>query len=255
MGKYVDRSNAVIRWLLVTANFVILVLCLSVVSVGVWTIGFKSFISGLLTDRLFLSCAYLQVVAGLLCLANSLFGFYSCYKEVKSLLVVHLAVSILMLTVMVMGGVMAYVFRHQIELNMKSQLMSDLRVYTPHHHNDPTTATGVTLAWDRTQSLLHCCGIKTVQVEYPWQIWAYNAGVNPVVSPDSSQVQVPASCCVSNTNCSSSNPASIWPDDCYHKGVEYLQDHSAIMGSVTLAAAITMVFGIFFSILLLKRIR
>ena len=53
----------------------------------------------------------LQVVAGLLCLANSLFGFYSCYKEVKSLLVVHLAVSILMLTVMVMGGVMAYVFR------------------------------------------------------------------------------------------------------------------------------------------------
>ena len=25
MGKYVDRSNAVIRWLLVTANFVILV--------------------------------------------------------------------------------------------------------------------------------------------------------------------------------------------------------------------------------------
>ena len=47
---------------------------------------------------------------------------------------------------------------------MKSQLMSDLRVYTPHHHNDPTTATGVTLAWDRTQSLLHCCGIKTVQV-------------------------------------------------------------------------------------------
>ena len=96
------------------------------------------------------------------------------------------------------------------------------------------------------------------QVEYPWQIWAYNAGVNPVVSPDSSQVQVPASCCVSSTNCSSSNPASIWPDDCYHKvrqaskfirqsqhiiiqGVEYLQDHSAIMGSVTLAAAITMV--------------
>lgn len=53
----------------------------------------------------------LQVVAGLLCLANSLFGFYSSYKEVKSLLVVHLAVSILMLTVMVMGGVMAYVFR------------------------------------------------------------------------------------------------------------------------------------------------
>ena len=78
MGQYIDKSNALIRWILVLANFVILVrsdlisifwisfiifqvLCLSVVGVGVWTIGFKSFISGLLTDRLFLSCAYLQV--------------------------------------------------------------------------------------------------------------------------------------------------------------------------------------------------
>ena len=77
MGQYIDKSNSLIRWTLVAANFVTLVvrniysleimfvilqiLCLAVVSVGVWTIGFKSFISGLLTDRLFLSCAYLQV--------------------------------------------------------------------------------------------------------------------------------------------------------------------------------------------------
>ena len=100
-----------------------------------------------------------QIIAGILCLANSLFGFYSSYKEVKSLLVVYLAVSILMLTVLVMGGVMAYVFRHQIELNMKSQLMSDLRLYDPDN-----TGSGLSLSWDNTQSALQCCGIKTVQV-------------------------------------------------------------------------------------------
>ena len=82
MGQYIEKSNIILRWLLIAANFITLVLilivlfygivpkltsnlfqvlCLSVVSVGVWTIGFKSFISGLLTDRLFLSCAYLQV--------------------------------------------------------------------------------------------------------------------------------------------------------------------------------------------------
>ena len=103
----------------------------------------------------------LKVIAGLLCLANSLFGFYSSYKEVKSLLVVYLAVSILLLTVLVMGGVMAYVFRHQIELNMKSQLMSDLRLYDPGN-----SESGVSLSWDRTQSSLQCCGIKTVQVSF-----------------------------------------------------------------------------------------
>jgi len=249
MGHYRDRSNALIRWVLVLANLVILVLCLSVVSVGVWTIGFKSFISGLLTDRLFLSCAYLQIIAGILCLANSLFGFYSSYKEVKSLLVVYLAVSILMLTVLVMGGVMAYVFRHQIELNMKSQLMSDLRLYDPDN-----TGSGLSLSWDNTQSALQCCGIKTVQVDHSWQIWKYNTRVNPEVG----EVLVPASCCITDTACVLDNKTvvgNIWPDDCYHKGVEFLQEHSAVMGSVTLAAAVTMVFGILFSVLLLNRIR
>ena len=103
----------------------------------------------------------MKIIAGLLCLANSLFGFYSAYKEVKSLLVVYLAVSLLLLTVLVMGGVMAYVFRHQIELNMKSQLMSDLRLYDPDN-----SESGVSLSWDRTQSALQCCGIKTVQVSF-----------------------------------------------------------------------------------------
>ena len=86
----------------------------------------------------------MKIIAGLLCLGNSLFGFYSAYKEVKSLLVVYLAVSLLLLTVLVMGGVMAYVFRHQIELNMKSQLMSDLRLYDPDN-----SESGVSLSWDR----------------------------------------------------------------------------------------------------------
>ena len=58
----------------------------------------------------------------MLCIANSIFGFYSSYKEVKSLVVVYTAVSVLLLSVLVMGGVIAYVFRHQIESNMKAGL-------------------------------------------------------------------------------------------------------------------------------------
>ena len=170
----------------------------------------------------------LKVIAGLLCLANSLFGFYSSYKEVKSLLVVYLAVSILLLTVLVMGGVMAYVFRHQIELNMKSQLMSDLRLYDPGN-----SESGVSLSWDRTQSSLQCCGIKTVQVlflspllfpefyspqvDHSWQIWKYNTRVNPEVGEE---ILVPASCCLTDTPCVINNQTvveNVWPDDCYHK--------------------------------------
>ena len=169
----------------------------------------------------------------MLCIANSMFGVYSSYKEVKSLVVVYTAVSVLLLSVLVMGGVIAYVFRHQIETNMKAGLMSDLRRY------DPSDSSPITLSWDRTQARLQCCGIKTIQVEEAWQIWKYNIAVNP--GPGVA-VMVPQSCCRPGLQCGPDTvPGNIWTEDCYVKGMQFLQEHSLIMGSVTLTAAITMV--------------
>ena len=56
-----------------------------------------------MTDRLILSCAYLQVDAGLLCLINCIFGVYSAYNEVKSLMVVYTSISVLLLNVWSLG--------------------------------------------------------------------------------------------------------------------------------------------------------
>ena len=153
----------------------------------------------------------MKVIAGLLCIANSIFGFYSSYKEVKSLVVVYTAVSVLLLSVLVMGGVIAYVFRHQIETNMKAGLMSDLRRY------EPGDTSPISLSWDRTQTRLQCCGIKTIQVSEPRQIWKYNVAVNPRVRADQG-VRVPQSCCKPGLQCDQDTvPANIWSDDCYVK--------------------------------------
>jgi len=245
MGQYIDRSNRLIRWGLIAANIISFVCCLLVVSIGIWTLASKSFLSGLLTDRLFLSCAYLQVAAGLLCLANSLFGCYSAYKEVKSLLLVYTTVSLLVFTVLVIGGVLAYIFRHQVQDNLKAQLVHDLRSYDPH------SSTLVTRSWDQTQQQLECCGLKTVQVKKTWEVWRYNTLLNP--GPSLESIAVPQSCCEESLlPCTQER---IWPGDCYHKGMEFLQDHSRLMGGVTLAVAVTMVFGIFLSAVLFKKTR
>ena len=151
----------------------------------------------------------LKVIAGLLCVANSMFGVFSSYKEVKSLVLVHTAVSLLLLVVLVMSGVIAYVFRDQIETNMKAGLMSDLRRY------QPGSSSPVTTAWDRTQARLECCGIKTIQVEEPWQIWQYNSAVNPGAGEG---VSVPSSCCRPGEDCQQDiTPHGVWTDDCYVK--------------------------------------
>jgi len=250
MGQYIDKSNRVVRWALIAANVLSMICCVLVVSIGIWTLVSKSFLSGLLTDRLFLSCAYLQVIAGLLCLLNCIFGCYSAYKEVKSLLVVYTAVSVLLLTVLIIGGVLAYIFRHQVQENLKAQLVLDLRKY------DPEEKSMVTWSWDRTQTELQCCGMMTVQVTQSWQMWKYNTAVNP--GPGLENIQVPHSCCKEGLACMARNQTlveNIWPGDCYHKGMEFLQGHSQVMGGVTLAVAVIMVFGILLSVVLFKKTR
>jgi len=250
MGQYIDKNNRLVRWGLIAANTLSMLCCLLVVSIGIWTLVSKSFLSGLLVDRLFLSCAYLQVGAGLLCLVNCLFGCYSAFKEVKSLLVVYTAISVLLLTVLVMGGVMAYIFRHQVQENMKAQLVLNLRKY------DPRTESVVTSSWDRTQIELQCCGMMTIQVEQSWQVWRYNTVINP--GPGLKNIKVPTSCCKLGMACVVNNQTmmeNIWPGDCYHKGMEFLQGHSQVMGGVTLAVAVIMVFGIVLSFLLFQKTR
>jgi len=189
MGQYIDQSNRRVRWSLILANSLSLAGCFLLIVVGIWTLVDKSFLAGLLSDRLFLSCAYIQLTAGILCLANSLFGCYAAFREVKCLLVIYSAFSCLGVTVLVMAGLMAYIFRMQVGENMKAQLVRDLHSYDPRQPDSSLTS-----AWDNTQSKLQCCGLLTPQVDVAWHSWSHNTLVNPRME-DISQTLVPQSCC------------------------------------------------------------
>ena len=127
----------------------------------------------------------LQVVAGLLCLANSLFGFYSCYKEVKSLLVVHLAVSILMLTVMVMGGVMAYVFRWMLFIKCSLQVNVCVTVILYYLH---ILGTRLSWIWNLSWCLTCVSTLPTITMTPPLPQGSHWPGTGP--SPCSTAVEL-----------------------------------------------------------------
>ena len=149
---------------------------------------------------------------------------------------VYTAISVLLLTVLVIGGVLAYIFRHQVQENLKAQLVLDLRKY------DPKMTSMVTWSWDKTQKELQCCGMMTIQVEQSWQMWRYNTAINP--GPGLEHIKVPSSCCKEGVACMMNNQTmveKIWPGDCYLKGMEFLNCHSQVMGGVTLAVAVIMV--------------
>ena len=81
------------------------------------------------------------------------------YKQVKCLLLTYTVFMLLLFVVMVVGGVLAYIFREQVTETIRAEMIADLRNYDP---LEPESS--VTRAWDETQSQLECCGFMTEQV-------------------------------------------------------------------------------------------
>ena len=110
------------------------------------------------------------------------------YKQVKCLLLTYIVFIFLFFVILIVGGVLAYIFREQVVSTIQAEMIADIRLYDPSNSED-----SVTMAWDQTQTKLGCCGLMTEKVTQSWQMWMFNKQLNP--SPDY-QV-VPSSCCIS----------------------------------------------------------
>ena len=92
--------------------------------------------------------------------------------------------------ILVVGGVLAYIFRTQVVHTIQAEMIADIRNYDP---EDAEAA--VTRAWDLTQTKLGCCGLMTEKVEESWQMWRFNRILNPGAEDS---LVVPLSCCVTD---------------------------------------------------------
>ena len=68
------------------------------------------------------------------------------FQEKRLLLLFYFIFVLLMFVVLLIGGVLAYVFRHQIASTMKPEMLLTVREYNP---ADPDP---ITKAWDATQN-------------------------------------------------------------------------------------------------------
>jgi tetraspanin-11 len=167
---------------------------LVVVSVGIWTLADKAFIQRLLRNELFISSAYILIIAGCIIVFISFLGCFGAYKEIKCMLLTYFIFLFLMFVVLLIGGVLGYVFRNQVEDNFRPEMRHTIEEYDPKDPNNPITA-----AWDDTQrnvrnavlkSLglgnnafgfvfqLKCCGMGSSDLENkPWLAWRRNTKV------------------------------------------------------------------------------
>merc|ERR1711981_1115972 len=170
-----------------------------------------------------MDATYIILVVSVVLTILSCFGCFAARKEIKCFVLTYFVVLLLFTVVLVIGGVVAYVFREQVEWTMRAEMLTELRGYNPATPNE-----GSTKAWRLTQTELQCCGLMTSKVDKPWQMWRYNKALNlsPPTSPESTVL--PASCC-NNT-----------------------QQHAATIGASAIAISCLMVPGLVSSLILFK---
>lgn len=125
---------------------------------------------------------------------------------------------------MLIGGILGFVFREKVELTMKQEMYSSIKLYGQRRQ--------VTDAWDTTQNRLKCCGVETFR---DWQ------------------GKQPPSCCqeidgVQRKPCQD-NPtlSNVYGRGCYEAGSFFIRERAAHIGAAGIIVAILMLFGMVFS--------
>ena len=151
----------------------------------------------------------------------------------KCLLLTYIVFVFLFFVILVVGGVLAYIFREQVVNTIQAEMIADIRNYDP---EDAEAA--VTRAWDLTQTKLGCCGLMTEKVEESWQMWRFNKNLNPA-STEAAGVVVPWSCCVTGEVCVTADNvtvvSAVWPGDCMQLSLGYVQDKARMLGAAAFA--------------------
>lgn len=135
---------------------------------------------------------------------------------------------------MLIGGILAFVFREKVELTMRQEMKTSLKFYGSHGSGP------ISRAWDQTQEKLRCCGVESY--------WDWLG-------------QLPESCCVETYGglkkpCRGTNSReNVYQKGCFEEVQRYVQKNAAIIGGAGVLVALLMIFGMVFSCMLFKMIK
>jgi tetraspanin-11 len=125
---------------------------------------------------------------------------------------------------MLIGGILAIVFREKVELTMKQEMFSSINLYGQRRQ--------VTTAWDFTQSRLRCCGVETFR---DWK------------------GKIPSTCCqeiddVQRKPCQDHPTLSnVYARGCYEVGSQFIREQAVNIGVGAIIVALFILIGMIFS--------
>ncbi|XP_018495322.2 tetraspanin-4-like [Galendromus occidentalis] len=235
--RMLEGCGRLVKSALLVTNLLILIGGIIILFVGVWTLADRSFMARLLGSDLYVSSASILVATGSLVTVVSFMGCIGAFKEIKCLLFTFFGILLMIFAVLLVGGILGYVFRNEVGERMYQEMVMTI----PAYGND----TAVTRAWDAVQQHFKCCGVLSqIPNDKPYQIWLQNIYFND-------RKQVPESCCVRKDyipECQASpSEASTYMDNCHTKVRDFVEAHSETLAGVGLAVATLILLAMILS--------
>ncbi|GFU28304.1 tetraspanin-11 [Nephila pilipes] len=239
LPRMVEGFAKVIKYALFLANCVILVCGISVFAVGVWTLADKSFMERLLGTDLYVSSTAILIATGVIVTIISFLGCFGAIKEIKCMLLTFFIILFMIFIIMLVGGILGYVFRNEVEKQMKQEMITSIPLYK--------NETAVTDAWDAVQEYFKCCGI-VVDSSPGYDIWQKK---NSEFQKDRSK-RVPESCCKrrdtsSVRTCQAEPFGNAFDEGCSEKLEEFVKNHALILGGIGIGISCVLIVGMMLS--------
>jgi hypothetical protein len=181
-------------------------------------------------------------VVGLVFFLLGIVGCVGVCKEQKCLLCIFFSFMLVIFIGLVVGGVLAYVYRKDIDAAVGKGISNCMQEYD--HSGNNTVCTGEI---DFMQTEFKCCG------ESNYTDWENT----PWIKKQNATVKFPNSCCEQNHcnySASTLKQTGVYMKGCHQKLKSEFMDHLGIIAGTAAAFAILQLLGLIFSaVLLCKR--
>ncbi|KAK6989807.1 tetraspanin-18 [Biomphalaria glabrata] len=188
------------KFVLVFFNFLVLAAGAIAIGLGAWALaseyGAKE-MKAITGSELYEGGCIVLIVGGSIICILALCGCLGAFFENRVLLGIYFVIMLLILILFVVGAVLGFFFRDQIEATLEKQMRETITERFNVSYDKDDTNKLATDVWNKIQTELKCCGVSG-NVSSPDAWFIYQSSKFFSQQPDSDRIYVPESCCNPN---------------------------------------------------------